>query len=85
MTAIQLNAEIFRELSIIAEDEGMMEKALKALRRITKSRTKKVKAESVAFDSLPELPDAIKSLQGIVSFTPEELNSDSRLAYLHSK
>ncbi|MBQ7463049.1 MAG: hypothetical protein IJS63_12545 [Bacteroidaceae bacterium] len=35
MTALQLNAELFRELSIIAEDESMMQKALKALRRIT--------------------------------------------------
>ena len=26
MTALQLNAELFRELSIIAEDEGLMKK-----------------------------------------------------------
>ena len=35
MTALQLNAELFRELSIIAEDEGLMMKALKALKKIT--------------------------------------------------
>lgn len=35
MTALELNAELFRELSIIAEDEGLMKKALKALKRIT--------------------------------------------------
>ena len=35
MTSLQLNAELFRELSIIAEDEGLMKKALKALKRIT--------------------------------------------------
>lgn len=35
MTALQLNAELFRELSIISEDEGMMKKAIKALKRIT--------------------------------------------------
>ena len=34
MTALQLNAELFRELSIIAEDEGLMKKALKALKKI---------------------------------------------------
>ena len=34
MTALELNAELFRELSIIAEDEGLMKKALKALKRI---------------------------------------------------
>lgn len=32
---MELNAELFRELSIIAEDEGMMKKALKALKKIT--------------------------------------------------
>ena len=35
MTSLQLNAELFRELSIISEDEGMMKKAIKALKRIT--------------------------------------------------
>ena len=40
MTTMQMNAELFRELSVIAEDEGMMEKAIKALRRITSARKK---------------------------------------------
>lgn len=35
MTSLQLNAELFRELSIIAEDEGLMKKALKSLKRLT--------------------------------------------------
>ena len=34
MTAMEMNAELFRDLSIIAEDEGLMKKAVKALRRI---------------------------------------------------
>ena len=38
MTALQLNAELFRELSIISEDEGMMKKAIKALKRITSKK-----------------------------------------------
>lgn len=29
MTAMELNAELFRELSIIADDEGLMKKAVK--------------------------------------------------------
>ena len=41
MTGTELNAELFKELSIIAQDETMMQKAVKALRRITeKMRTK---------------------------------------------
>ena len=35
MTTTELNAELFRELSIIAEDEGLMKKALKALKKLT--------------------------------------------------
>jgi C4-type Zn-finger protein len=34
MTALQINAQVLRELSIIAEDEGLMKKALKALKRL---------------------------------------------------
>ena len=35
MTTTQLNAELFRELNIIVTDDGLMQKAIKALRRIT--------------------------------------------------
>ena len=38
MTTLQLNAELFRELSIISEDEGMMKKAIKALKKITSKK-----------------------------------------------
>ncbi|MBQ9356448.1 MAG: hypothetical protein IJT98_04085 [Prevotella sp.] len=35
MTAIQMNAELFRQLSIIAEDESMMTKLLKYAKKLT--------------------------------------------------
>ncbi len=35
MTALQLNAELFRELSIIAEDESLMQKAVKYLKKLS--------------------------------------------------
>jgi hypothetical protein len=35
MTAIQLNAELFRQLSIIAEDESMMAKLLRYAKKLT--------------------------------------------------
>ena len=35
MTVSQINAELFRELSIIAEDEGLMKKALKAIKKLS--------------------------------------------------
>ena len=38
MTTMQLNAELFRELSIIADDENLMKKALKSIRRLAEKK-----------------------------------------------
>ena len=38
MTAIQLNAEILRNMSIIAEDENLMKRAAKYLRKLVSER-----------------------------------------------
>lgn len=53
MTALQLNAELFRELSIISEDEGMMKKAIKALKKI--SAQKQAMDETEYIMSSPEM------------------------------
>ena len=39
MTALQLNADIYRSLGIIAEDETMLQRAAKYLRKIAKQLT----------------------------------------------
>lgn len=39
MTTLQLNAELYRNLGIIAEDEGMFDKVVKYVRRIAKQMT----------------------------------------------
>jgi hypothetical protein len=57
MTALQLNAELLRELSIIAEDEGLMKKALKALKRITAKRNTMDETEYIM--SSPEMVDIL--------------------------
>lgn len=38
MTASQLNAELLRNLAIIAEDEDLMARALKAIKRLVKRK-----------------------------------------------
>ena len=53
MTTLQLNAELFRELSIIAEDEGLMKKALKALKKL--SAKKQAMDETKYIMSSPEM------------------------------
>ena len=55
MTAFELNAELFRELSVIAEDEVLMKKALKALKKLTAQ--KKAKDETEYIMSSPAMVD----------------------------
>jgi len=71
MTTMQLNAALFRELSIIAEDEGMMEKALRALRRITAS--KKAMDETEYIMSSPKMVEILREGEKEIAegnFTP---------------
>lgn len=41
MTALQLNTDILRSLGVIAEDEAMLARAAKYLRRLAKEMTNK--------------------------------------------
>jgi len=38
MTTIQLNAEIYRAMGVIAEDEGLMKRALKYLKKLASEK-----------------------------------------------
>ncbi|MBR1468627.1 MAG: hypothetical protein IJ605_00715 [Prevotella sp.] len=77
MTAMQLNAEVFRQLSLIAEDEGKMRRVLKALRRIAEPKPdptemtreeffaridRASKGKSMTFANVEELDRHIRSL-----------------------
>ncbi len=89
MTAIQLNAELFRELSIIAEDESLMKKAIKALHRISALHKPVIKTETqesvIDWETLPELPESFKRLRGMGHIAQEDIDKDDRLAYILSK
>ena len=61
MTTIQMNAELFRQLSIIAEDESLMKKALKALKRITAQ--KEAMDETEYLMSSPAMAEIIRQGQ----------------------
>jgi len=58
MTALQMNAELFRELSIIAEDEGLMQKALKYLKKL--SAKKQAMDETEYLLSSPAMADILR-------------------------
>jgi len=61
MTSLELNAELFRELSIIANDENLMKKAVKALKRIAAS--KKAVDETEYLMSSPAMAEVIRKGQ----------------------
>lgn len=61
MTTTELNAELFRELSIIAEDEGLMRKALKALKKLTAQ--KRAMDETEYLMSSPAMSEIIRQGQ----------------------
>ncbi len=84
MTTLQLNEALFRELNIIVSDEEMMKEAIKALRLIVLNWGKIAPEKNEEVNGTG-LPDSIKQMRGVVEFTPEEINSDDRLSYLHSK
>lgn len=58
MTTLELNAQLFRELSVIAEDEGMMKKALKAIKRL--AAQKRAKDEMEGIMSSPAMAEIIR-------------------------
>jgi hypothetical protein len=58
MTALELNAELFRELSIIAEDEGLMKKAVKYLKKLTAQKQAMDETEYIM--SSPEMVRIIR-------------------------
>ena len=39
MTALQLNADIYRNLAVLSEDQSMLDKAAKYIRRLAKQMT----------------------------------------------
>lgn len=55
---MEVNAELFRELSIIADDEGLMKKALKAIKRI--SAQKQAMDETEYIMSSPEMVEILR-------------------------
>ena len=78
MTALQLNAELYRNLGIIAENEDMLDKVVKYVRRLAKQMTndptcmtkeeffarvdEAKKGESRAFANVEELDQYLRSL-----------------------
>lgn len=61
MTAIEMNAELFRQLSIIAEDEGLMAKMLKYAKKLAAKKEKMDETEYLM--SSPAMTEVIRQGQ----------------------
>lgn len=62
MTAIQLNAEIYEALSIIAKDESLLKKAAKALKKLASQKSDEtLMTENDFFVRIDEAKKQIKS------------------------
>lgn len=85
MTALEMNAELFRQLSLIAEDETMMDKVLNYLRSLTGVKKESVKvAKKKPYKVIPVSPE-ISRWSGCASFSEAEIESDPRLKALLSR
>lgn len=76
---MELNAELFRQLSIIAEDETLMRKAVKAIRKLAQKKEEENKTEYISKEEILEGIDAgLKDLKAGRTRPAEELLKELR-------
>ena len=76
MTAIQLNAEILRNLGALAEDEGMLKRVAKYLRKLVaaKEAAPTLMSKEEFFDRVDEAREQIKRGEGVEMLPDESLD-----------
>ena len=84
MTAVQLRAELFREMSPLLDNETAMMKVLAFIRSLTLTKKLKTETEEKPYKKIPVSPE-IKKWSGCASFTEEEIENDPRLKALLSR
>lgn len=74
MTALQMNAELFRQLSIIAEDESLSAKLMKYIKRLTaKKQDPTLMTKEEFFARVDEAREQIRRGEGIKMLPNETL------------
>lgn len=84
MTAIQLRAELFREVSPLLDSETAMLKVLAFIRSLSLTKKPETEATEKLYKKIPVSPE-IKKWKGCASFTEEEINSNPRLEAILSR
>ena len=77
MTALQLNAELYRNLGIIAEDETMLAKVAKYTRNLAKKLTddSTCMSKEEFYDRLDKAEKQIAEGQGVTFTNVEKMNA----------
>ena len=77
MTALQLNADIYRNLSIIAENETMLDKVAKYIRRVAKQMTEDptCMTKEEFFARVDEAREEIRQGKGVSFNDTAEMNA----------
>lgn len=74
MTAIQMNTELFRSMSIIAEDESLMEKLLRYAKKLAAKKDSALMTEAEFFARLDEAERDIADGKGVEMLPNESLD-----------
>ena len=75
MTAIEMNAEILRNMSIIAEDENLLKRAAKYLRKlVAEKEDPTLMTKEEFFKRVDEAREEIRQGKGRRFSNPEEMN-----------
>ncbi len=76
MTALQMNAELFRSLGVIAEDEGLMAKAVKYLKRLAaKKEDSTLLTREEFFANIEKAEQELVEGKGITFTNLDEMNA----------
>lgn len=76
MTAIQLNAEVYRTMGVIAEDEGLLKQALKYLKKLAaKKHDETLMTKEEFFAKVERAEEQYKRGEGIRFNNRDEMNA----------
>ena len=76
MTAIQLNAEIYRALGVIAEDETLLDRAAKYLKKLAaKKEDETLMSRQEFFENVEEAERQIERGEGITFTNLDDMNA----------
>ncbi|MBE6270278.1 MAG: hypothetical protein E7101_04935 [Prevotella ruminicola] len=79
MSAIQLRAELFREMNPMLENEAMLSKMLAFVKSLFAEQQAKTNEKEKKTYRVIEVDPEIKKWSGCTSFSADELNNNHRL------